>query len=57
MGPPFPKIFIIHPRKFFLNQYDVEFDFSIGTFFILFLFFFLIINKQCTVKYVHPPPP
>ena len=30
MGPPFHKIFIIHPTKKNLNQNDVEFDLSIG---------------------------
>ena len=30
LGAPFRKIFIIYPMIFFLNQNDVEFDFSIG---------------------------
>ena len=38
-----------------LNQNDVEFDFSIGHTLVLFRFF-LIINKKCTLEYVHPPP-
>ena len=33
---PFPKMFIIHPRIFFLNKNDVEFDFSIGHALVLF---------------------
>ena len=52
-GPPFCKIFIIHPRKFFLNQNYVEFDLSIGHARVLFPFF-LIINNKCTVDHVHP---
>ena len=38
VGPPFPKTFIIHPRKK-KNQNDVEFEFSIGHAFVLFDFF------------------
>ena len=37
-GTPFPKIFIMHPRNFFLDRNDVEFDFSIGHDLVLFPF-------------------
>ena len=38
--PPFCKIFIIHPRKKFLHQNDIEFHLSIGHALLLFPFFF-----------------
>ena len=39
VGPPIHKIVIIHPRIFFFNQNDVEFNFSIGHDLVLFHFF------------------
>ena len=43
-APFFLFFFIIHPRNFFKNQIDVEFDFSIGH--VLVLFTFVLNNKQ-----------
>ena len=53
LGPPFRKIFIIHPRKKNLNQNDVEFDFSTGHALVLFPFFLIIKNVWWNI--IHPP--
>ena len=55
-GAPFSYFFIIHPRKKFLNQNDIEFDFSLGHALVLSPFFFN--NKQkCTGDHVCPSRP
>ena len=55
-GPPFPFFLLFILGKQFLNQIDVEFDFSIGHAIVpFFVMFFLIIIKQCTVDHVCPP--
>ena len=52
--PRFQKFLLFILQNFLLNQNDVEFDLNIGHALVLFQFF-RIINKKCTVEFVHPP--
>ena len=53
-GPLLRKKFIVHPRNFFKNQNDVEFDFSIGQALVLLYFMNMVENVRW--DHVTPPP-
>ena len=54
-GALFVKFLLFILGKIILNQNDVKFDFCFGHALLPFPFFWIIINKKCTVEYVRLP--